>query len=219
MSRSRLKRKVATLRAVMWLNTFRDSLSSGVLRIDPRLSDGRTAEIERELASFRDTQLPRINHDLGISADVYATVHLKRWEEESATETGEETDEVYPFTKLLREQRFREAVESLRHALHIVQSNHSDDADSGIILRIALRKADGLLLSAENPTEPTPAPGAVGEHLQDCDEAIEAVLNQLDYLRRNGLESDDAADLSEICAILHERAFQLAKHIRDKGLV
>lgn len=105
MKPSMLTRKVATLRATMWLNSFSDALDSGVLCINPGLSQERATEITRELTSFRG-QLLRIRSELDMPAEVYATVHLRQWQGDaiSSAVPGD-----YPLAMLLDEQeRFRQ---------------------------------------------------------------------------------------------------------------
>jgi hypothetical protein len=63
-------------------------------------------EIERELATFRCVQLPRIHREFDMSDEPYATVHLQRWEEDDISNCSCES---YPLAKLFDEQeRFRQ---------------------------------------------------------------------------------------------------------------
>ncbi|QQP99560.1 hypothetical protein [Lysobacter enzymogenes] len=91
----RLARKIAALRAVMWLNSFSDAVRSGVLCINPVLSEVRADEIARELTFFLGKQLPLIRRELRMPEGIYATGHLRGWEGDFPT---------YSLAKLLDDQ-------------------------------------------------------------------------------------------------------------------
>jgi len=71
---------VATIRAMALLNTFQEALETGVLCIGPDVSQDQAREIERELGIFA-SQLPQLHRDLGTAPGLFATYHLRRWDD------------------------------------------------------------------------------------------------------------------------------------------
>lgn len=210
MSNHKFNRRIGGFRAVLWLNSFCDAVESGVLTIGPGISEARAEEIARELNSFRDKQLPLLRKLLKGPADAYATVHLRRWAEDVAV------GGMYPHTRLLQEQnQFRECADALRSAREMVRSGELGDEENQILLSLVLARAERSLVPFVM-APPKPEPGILGERVRDCEQGIEAVLNKLELLRLDDFTPDAAAELSETCMVLHERAFQLAKCVREE---
>lgn len=124
----------------------------------------------------------------------------------------------YPFTRLLKDQKcIRTGREGLRRAQELIESANLED-DEKEVIRFSLRMAERCLQPAPSNIQGFES-GIVGEHLRDCDEAIEVALTGLHLLRENDYSQEFADDLVETCQELTVRACKLADHLRNEGLV
>ncbi|MGV8922340.1 MAG: hypothetical protein ACOH1L_03180 [Thermomonas sp.] len=206
-------RKAATMRAMMWLNTLEEGIRTGALVVSPEVGEAKADAIHETLTRFTEMALPAIRKRLGWAEGIYATRALRlRVNDLSPSEE-------YMLTRLLKEsEALRDGMAGLRQAQRLLADVCCDD-DAALIVNTLLAEAIADLDSVPMSLERRAEPGQIGVLMRSCDDAVEAIIDNLRRLRKEGFDEDDAEALAENCEELARRGRAIADHIRLVGPV